>query len=76
MRDVVIASAVRTPIGSFGGTLKNTGARTLGAIAIREAIKRAGIDPAAIDAFFRAAWDRTLRDRRPWTRESLRRFLP
>ncbi|HIU26334.1 MAG TPA: acetyl-CoA C-acetyltransferase [Candidatus Copromorpha excrementigallinarum] len=49
MRDVVIASAVRTPIGSFGGTLKNTGARTLGAIAIREAIKRAGIDPAAID---------------------------
>ena len=49
MRDVVIASAVRTPIGSFGGTLKNTSARTLGAIAIKEAIKRAGIDPAAID---------------------------
>ena len=49
MRDVVIASAVRTPIGSFGGTLKNTSARTLGAIAIKEAIKRAGIDPATID---------------------------
>lgn len=49
MRDVVIASAVRTPIGSFGGSLKNTSARTLGAIAIKEAIKRAGIDPATID---------------------------
>lgn len=49
MRDVVIASAVRTPIGSFGGSLKNSSARTLGAIAIKEAIKRAGIDPATID---------------------------
>ncbi len=49
MRDVVIASAVRTPIGSFGGTLKGTAARTLGAIAIKEAINRAGIDPATID---------------------------
>jgi len=49
MRDVVIASAVRTPIGSFGGTLKNTTARTLGAVAIREAVNRAGIDPATID---------------------------
>ena len=42
MRDVVIASAVRTPIGSFGGSLKGTAARTLGAIAIKEAVKRAG----------------------------------
>ena len=49
MKDVVIASAVRTPIGSFGGSLKNTAARTLGAITIKEAIKRAGIDPAMID---------------------------
>ena len=49
MRDVVIASAVRTPIGSFGGSLKNTAARTLGAITIKEVIKRAGIDPATVD---------------------------
>lgn len=49
MRDVVIASAVRTPIGSFGGSLKGVAARTLGATAIKEAIKRAGIDPATID---------------------------
>lgn len=49
MREVVIVSAVRTPIGSFGGTLKDTPARTLGAIAVKAAIERAGIDPASID---------------------------
>lgn len=49
MRDVVIVSAARTPIGSFGGTLKDTKAVTLGAVAVQEAIKRAGIDPASID---------------------------
>ena len=49
MREVVIVSAVRTPIGSFGGTLKDTPARTLGAIAVKAAIERAGIDPATID---------------------------
>lgn len=49
MKEVVIASAVRTPIGSFGGSLKGTPAVELGAIAIKEAIKRAGIDPATID---------------------------
>jgi acetyl-CoA C-acetyltransferase len=49
MREVVIVSAVRTPIGSFGGTLKDTSAVTLGSIAAKEAIKRAGIDPAIID---------------------------
>lgn len=49
MREVVIVSAVRTPIGSFGGTLKDLSAVALGAIAAREAIKRAGIDSASID---------------------------
>lgn len=49
MRDVVIASAARTPIGSFGGSLKSVPARTLGAIAVKEAIKRAGIKPEDID---------------------------
>ena len=49
MREVVIVSAVRTPIGSFGGALKDVPAVTLGAIAVKEAIKRAGIDPAIID---------------------------
>ncbi len=49
MREVVIASAVRTPLGSFGGTLKGTAARTLGAIAIKAAIEKAGVNPADID---------------------------
>lgn len=49
MREVVIVSAVRTPIGSFGGALKDTPARTLGAIAVKAAVERAGIDPATID---------------------------
>ena len=49
MREVVIVSAARTPIGSFGGALKDQTAVTLGAVAVKEAIKRAGIDPAIID---------------------------
>jgi acetyl-CoA C-acetyltransferase len=49
MREVVIVSAVRTPIGNFGGSLKDVSAAQLGGIALKEAIKRAGIDPATID---------------------------
>jgi acetyl-CoA C-acetyltransferase len=49
MREVVIVSAVRTAIGTFGGSLKDVSAAQLGAIALKEAIKRAGIDPATID---------------------------
>lgn len=49
MRNVVIASAVRTPVGSFGGALKPLSGIELGAIAAREAIKRAGIDASKID---------------------------
>lgn len=45
----MIASAARTPIGSFGGTLSGLNAVELGTIAAREAIVRAGIDPALID---------------------------
>ncbi|MEI3504227.1 MAG: hypothetical protein V8Q42_11445 [Anaerovoracaceae bacterium] len=40
MREVVIASAARTPIGSFGGALKSVPTRTLGAIAVKEAIEK------------------------------------
>ena len=49
MREVVIASAARTPIGSFGGTLKNTTAVTLGKTVVEEAVKRAGIKPEQVD---------------------------
>jgi acetyl-CoA C-acetyltransferase len=44
----VIISACRTPIGSFGGALKDLGAADLGAIVIREAISRAGVNPADV----------------------------
>ncbi|MDR0848593.1 MAG: acetyl-CoA C-acetyltransferase [Propionibacteriaceae bacterium] len=49
MTDVYIVSACRTPVGSFGGTLKDTSALTLGVTAVKEAIARAGIDPAQVD---------------------------
>jgi len=49
MRDVVIVSAARTAIGTFGGSLSKLSAVELGAIAAKEAIKRAGIDPQIID---------------------------
>lgn len=49
MREVVIVSAARTPIGSFGGSLAGLSAVELGTIAAKEAIKRAGIDPSEID---------------------------
>jgi acetyl-CoA C-acetyltransferase len=44
MKEVVIVSAVRTPIGSFNGSLAGIGATKLGAIVIEEAVKRAGIE--------------------------------
>ena len=49
MKEVVIVSAARTPIGSFGGTLKGVPTRKLGAIAIKGAIERAGIKPEMVD---------------------------
>ena len=47
--EVYIVSAVRTPIGSFGGSLKDVPATKLGAIAIKAAIERAGIDQAKVE---------------------------
>lgn len=49
MREVVIAGAARTPLGSFGGSLKNVPARTLGSIVIKEALNRAGVKPEMVD---------------------------
>ena len=48
-KDVVIASAVRTPIGSFQGALASLSASRLGAVAVKEAVKRAGAEPAQIE---------------------------
>jgi len=49
MRDVVIISAVRTPVGNFNGALQELSALDLGSIVIREAVRRAGIEPADVD---------------------------
>jgi acetyl-CoA C-acetyltransferase len=49
MRDAVILSAVRTPTGKFLGALKGFTAPQLGAMVVREAVRRAGIDPAKVD---------------------------
>lgn len=49
MKDVVIVGAARTAIGSYGGSLKGVSARELGKIVIKEAIKRAGIQPEQVE---------------------------
>jgi acetyl-CoA C-acetyltransferase len=49
MREVVIAGAVRTPIGKFGGSLASLTAAELGAAAARESLRRSGIDPRSVD---------------------------
>jgi acetyl-CoA C-acetyltransferase len=48
-KEVYIVSAKRTPIGSFGGSLKSFSATQLGAFAIKAAIEKAGIDPASVN---------------------------
>ncbi|HQW92672.1 MAG TPA: beta-ketoacyl synthase N-terminal-like domain-containing protein, partial [Ferruginibacter sp.] len=49
MKEVYIISAVRTPIGSFGGSLKGFTATQLGSIAIKGALEKAGIKPALVN---------------------------
>jgi acetyl-CoA C-acetyltransferase len=49
MSDIVIASAVRTAVGAFNGGLSTVSASHLGAVAIKEALKRAGVDPKDVD---------------------------
>ena len=49
MREAVIVSAVRTPLGAFNGSLAGIGATKLGGLVIEEAIRRAGIDKSAVD---------------------------
>lgn len=52
MKKVVIASAVRTAIGTFGGSLKDVPAVDLGAVAIKEALNRANVKPEMVDEVF------------------------
>jgi len=52
MKEVVIVSAIRTPIGSFGGTLANLSATELGGIAIKAAVEKAGIKPEDVQELY------------------------
>lgn len=52
MKEVVIVSAVRTPMGSFGGKLSSISATKLGAIAIKGAIEKSGINPDIVNEVF------------------------
>jgi acetyl-CoA C-acetyltransferase len=49
MEEIVIVSGVRTPVGKFQGALSELSATQLGAIAVREAVRRAGIDAGTVD---------------------------
>jgi len=49
MKEVVIVNAVRTPVGSFGRSLTGVSAVELGVIAVKELLKRTGIDPGEVD---------------------------
>ena len=55
MKEVVVIAAVRTPIGSFGGSLKSFSATQLGGFAIKAAVERAGIDSAKVDEVYMGA---------------------
>src|ERR1039458_4523042 len=49
MKDVVIVSAVRTPVGKFLGALSDISAVELGALVVREAVRRASVAPESVD---------------------------
>ena len=52
MKDVVIVAAVRTPVGSFGGSLAGFSATQLGGIAIKAAVEKAGLKPENIQEVY------------------------
>ena len=49
MKDLYVVNCCRTAIGSFGGSLKNTPAAEMGAIVVKEALKRANVAPENVD---------------------------
>ena len=70
MKDLYVVNCCRTAIGSFGGSLKNTPAAEMGAVVVKEALKRANIAPENVDevmfgCILTAAQGRTLPARWP-----------
>ena len=71
LRDVLVAGAVRTPIGRFRGALAEVRPDDLGAIVIAELVRRAGADPAGIDDVFFGCANQAGEDNRNVARMSL-----
>jgi 3-oxoadipyl-CoA thiolase len=71
LRDVLVADAVRTPVGRFRGALAEVRPDDLGAIPIAELIRRSGVDPAAIDDVFFGCANQAGEDNRNVARMSL-----
>jgi 3-oxoadipyl-CoA thiolase len=71
LEEAVIVSAARTPIGKYGGALATVRPDDLGAVAIAEAVKRAGIDPAAIEDVYFGCANQAGEDNRNVARMSL-----
>src|SRR4030043_1711550 len=72
--DVVIVAAARTPFGRFGGSLRDIDYYELGAIPMREVVKRAGIKPGTVDEVFWGVGD-TSACRDPYTPVAARQSL-
>ena len=75
-RDVFIVGAARTPIGSFQGALASVPATTLGAIAIQEALQRAGLSADQVDEVFLGNVLQAALGQAPATQASLRAGIP
>jgi acetyl-CoA acetyltransferase family protein len=71
MHEVVIASAVRTPIGRHGGALSTVRPDDLAAVAIGEAVRRAGVDPGEIEEVFLGCANQAGEDNRDVARMAL-----
>lgn len=76
MRETVVVSAARTPFGTYGGALKDVPAVELGAVAIREAVRRTGIDGKIIDNVFMGMVVQAGQGQVPSRQATLRAGLP
>ena len=65
MKELYVVNCCRTAIGSFGGSLKNTPAVDMGAIVVKEALKRANVAPENVDELMSAASSLPVRARTP-----------
>lgn len=76
MREAIIVSAVRTPMGNFRGSLTDISAVELGALVIAEAVKRAGIKPGNINEVIRGNVIQSGLGQNPARQSAMRAGLP